>query len=239
MLQVTSEGTFKPFVSRVTMLVLQMKIKQILIPDKNFLTMKKMTLIFGLLFAALFMISCEKDKNNNKSGVLFPEKFTAIITGELKTEIEYDENKVIAAGNLMSDYSGEYLVITGTNNDPNIVINFYPPDDHPFSDDVISIQIKSKDPKPWARDKSYTTVYIAQHPYVDEYAIVSYWDESERRDYISSIRPESMGGKVKLWREGKLLKGEIKSLGLMSRDFRLIYLTINFELRPEDDDLTD
>jgi hypothetical protein len=48
-----------------------------------------------------------------------------------------------------------------------------------------------------------------------------------------------MGGKVKLWREGKLLKGEIKSLGLMSRDFRLIYLTINFELRPEDDDLTD
>jgi hypothetical protein len=237
--QAISEETSEPFGSRVMLLVLQKKIKQIPIPDKKLSTMKTKTSIIGLLFAALFIISCEKDKNTNKSGVLYPEKFTAIITGELKTEIGYDENKVIATGNQMSDYSGEYLVITGTNNDPNIVINFYPPDDHPFSDDVISIQIKSKDPKPWARDKSYTTVYIAQHPYVDEYAIVSYWDESERRDYISSIRPESMSGKVKLWREGKLLKGEIKSLGLMSRDFRLIHLTLDFELRPEDDDLTD
>jgi hypothetical protein len=48
-----------------------------------------------------------------------------------------------------------------------------------------------------------------------------------------------MSGKVKLWREGKLLKGEIRSLGLQSRDNRLIYLTLDFELRPGDDGLSD
>ena len=48
-----------------------------------------------------------------------------------------------------------------------------------------------------------------------------------------------MSKKVKLWREGKLLKGEIIGMGLQSRDNRLIYLTMNFEIRPEDDGLTD
>ena len=104
---------------------------------------------------------------------------------------------------------------------------------------MISVQIKANAPKPWTRDKQYTTVYFAQLQYVEEYAIVSYWDESERRDYISYNRPESMSGKVKLWREGKLLKGEIRSLGLQSRDNRLIYLTLDFELRPGDDGLSD
>ncbi|HCT69969.1 MAG TPA: hypothetical protein DF409_01815 [Bacteroidales bacterium] len=201
--------------------------------------MKILTSITGLLFAALFILSCEKDNSNNKSGVVNPEKFSAVITGELKTEIVYDEDKIVAAGNFLSDYSGEYLSITGTDHDPFIVLNFYPPDDHPFSDDVISVQIKANAPKPWTRDKQYTTVYFAQLQYVEEYAIVSYWDESERRDYISYNRPESMSGKVKLWREGKLLKGEIRSLGLQSRDNRLIYLTLDFELRPGDDGLSD
>lgn len=49
-----------------------------------------------------------------------------------------------------------------------------------------------------------------------------------------------MSSKVKLWREGKLLKGEIAlRIGLQSRDNYLIYITMNFELRPEDDGLTD
>lgn len=170
---------------------------------------------------------------------MYPEKFKAIITGELKTEIEYDENKVVAVGDLLSDYSGEYLVITAINQDVNMSIDFYPPDDHPFSDDVISIQIKSDTPKPWTREKQYTTVFYAQLQYVEEYAIVSYWDDSERRDYVSYNRPESMSGKVKVWREDKLLKGEIRRLGLQSADNRLIYLTLDFEIRPEDDDLTD
>ena len=201
--------------------------------------MKTLTFITGLCFTALFMISCEKDSKNNKSEVLNPEKFKAVITGEIKTEIEYDEQKVVTAGDLMSDYSSAYLAITGTNNDPFIVISLYPPDDHQYSDDVISIQIKSGTPKPWTKDNQYTTVYFAQLQYVEEYAIVSYWDDSEERDYISYNRPESMSGKVKVWREGKLLKGEIIRLGLQSHDNRLIYLTLNFELRPEDDDLTD
>ena len=56
--------------------------------------MKTLTFITGLCFTALFLISCEKDKNNNKSEVLNPEKFKAVITGELKTEIEYDEQYI-------------------------------------------------------------------------------------------------------------------------------------------------
>jgi len=49
-----------------------------------------------------------------------------------------------------------------------------------------------------------------------------------------------MSGKVKLWRDGKLLKGEIaQRIGLQSHDNQLMYITLNFELRPEDDDLTD
>jgi hypothetical protein len=49
-----------------------------------------------------------------------------------------------------------------------------------------------------------------------------------------------MSGKVKLWREGKLLKGEIATrIGLQSYDNRLVYITLEFELRPEDDGLSD
>jgi hypothetical protein len=203
-------------------------------------TMKSVIIVLTMLISAVFISSCGKDENSTKqTEVLSPEKFKAVITGELETEIEFDENKIVTAGDLLSDYSYEYLSITGTNNDPFIVLNFYPPDDHPHSDDVISIQIKSKEPKPWTRDHQYTTVYFAQLQYVEEYAIVSYWDDSEERDYISFNRPESMSGKVKVWREGKLLKGEVQRLGLQSHNNRLIYLTLNFEIRPEDDDLTD
>ena len=188
---------------------------------------------------ALFMMSCEKDKDNNKSDVINPETYKALITGEIKTEIEFDEQKIVAAGDFLKDYSSKYLSFTATNNDPFIVINFYPPDDHPYSDDVISIQIKAKEPKPWTRDGKYTTVYFAQLQYVEEYAIVSYWDTSEERDYVSYNRPESMSKKVKIWRDGKLLKGEIERMGLQSRDNKLIYLTMNFEIRPGDENLTD
>jgi hypothetical protein len=37
--------------------------------------MKTPTFNLCLFFAALFMISCEKDSNNNKSEVINPEKF--------------------------------------------------------------------------------------------------------------------------------------------------------------------
>jgi hypothetical protein len=204
--------------------------------------MKSKIILIMMLVATVFIASCGKDDDGtNQTDVINPEKFIAKITiGSETTDIEYDENKIVAAGNLLSDYSYEYLAITGTNNDPFIVINLYPPDDHPNSGDVISIQIKASAPKPWTRDKQYTTVYFAQLQYVEEYAIVSYWDDSEERDYISYNRPESMSGKVKLWREGKLLKGEIaQRIGLQSHDNRLMYITLNFELRPEDDDLTD
>jgi len=204
--------------------------------------MKSRITFIPILFAALFITSCGKDDDGtNQTDVINPEKFSAKIwIGNDITEIEYDENKVVAAGNLLSDYSYEYLAITGTNNDSFIVINLYPPDDHPNAGDVISIQISANAPKPWTREKQYTTVYFAQLQYVEEYAIVSYWDDSEERDYISFNRPESMSGKVKLWREGKLLKGEIaQRIGLQSHDNKLMYIALNFELRPEDDDLTD
>lgn len=202
--------------------------------------MKTQILIIGLFITSLFMMSCEKDKDNNKSAVINPEKFNAVITGEIETEIEFDEQKIVSSGDLLSDNSSEYLSFTATDNDPFIVLNFYPPDDHPNSGDVISIQILANAPKPWTRNNQYTTVYFAQLQYVEEYAIVSYWDDSEGRDYISFNRPESMSRNVKVWREGNLFKGETpQRIGLQSHDNRLIYITLNFELRPEDDDLTD
>ncbi|MDD2528570.1 MAG: hypothetical protein PHW35_12685 [Lentimicrobiaceae bacterium] len=202
--------------------------------------MKTQILIIGLVITSLFMMSCEKDKSNNKSDVINPEKFKAVITGEIETEIEFDEQKIVAAGDLLSDNSSAYLSFTATDNDPFIVLNFYPPDDHPNKDDRISIQIKAKDVKPWTKNGTYNTVYFAQLQYVEEYAIVSYWDESERRDYISFNRPESMSRNVKVWREGSLFKGEMaERIGLQSHDNRLIYIILNFELRPGDDGLTD
>lgn len=200
--------------------------------------MKTQVFIIGFLVTALAMMSCKKD-DNNKSDVINPEKFKAVITGAIETEIEFDEQKIVTAGDLLSDYSSEYLSFTATDNDPFIVINFYPPDDHPNKDDRISIQIKAKAIKPWTRDASYTTVYFAQLQYVEEYAIVNYWDDSEERDYISFNRPESMSKKVKIWREGKLLKGEVERMGLQSHDNRLIYVSLNFEIRPGDDGLSD
>lgn len=202
--------------------------------------MKIPTFIIGLFFTAPFMMSCEKDKSNNKSDVINPEKFKVVITGDINTEIEFDEQKIIAAGDFMRFSSSEYLSFTAVDSDPLMVLNFFPPDDHPNKDDRISIQIKARDYKPWTRNGTYNTTYFAQLQYAKEYAIVSYWDESERRDYISFNRPESMSRNVKVWREGKLFKGETpQRIGLQSHDNRLIYITLDFEIRPGDDGLSD
>ena len=202
--------------------------------------MKTQILIIGLFITSLFMVSCEKDKDNNKSEVINPEKFKAVITGEINTEIEFDEQKYVAAGDFMRFSSSEYLSFTAVNSDPLMVLNFFPPDDHPNKDDRISIQIKAEDLKPWTKNDTYNTTYFAQLIYADKYAVVSYWDESERRDYISFNRPESMSRYVKVSREGKLFKGELdQRIGLQSHDNRLIYITLDFEIRPGDDGLSD
>lgn len=197
-----------------------------------------------ILFAAVFITSCGKDDDGtNQTSILNPERFKAKITygtGTEFDEIEFDEGKLVTAGNILTDDSDSYLAITATDLDASMTINFYPPDNSPLKDDVISIMIYTQQLKPWSRDKTYTTVYVAQHPYVEEYAVVSYWDGSEERDFLSSNRPESMSGKVKLWREGKMLKGEIATrIGLQSYDNRLVYITMEFKLRTEDDGLTD
>jgi hypothetical protein len=206
--------------------------------------MKSKITLITMLIAAVFFTSCGKDDDGTKqTSVLNPEKFKAKITygtGTEFDEIEFDEGKLVTAGNILTDDSDSYIMITATNLDASMTINFYPPDNSPLKDDVISITIYTQQLKPWTRDKTYTTVYVAQHPYVEEYAVVSYWDGSEERDFLSSNRPESMSGKVKLWREGKMLKGEIATrIGLQSYDNRLVYITMEFELRPEDDGLTD
>ena len=202
--------------------------------------MKTQILIIGLFITSLFMVSCEKDKDNNKSEVINPEKFKAVITGEINTEIEFDEQKYVAAGDFMRFSSSEYLSFTAVDSDPLMVLNFFLPDDHPNKDDRISIQIKAKDYKPWTKNGTYNTTYFAQLIYADKYAVVSYWDESERRDYISFNRPESMSRYVKVSREGKLFKGELdQRIGLQSHDNRLIYITLDFEIRPGDDGLSD
>lgn len=200
----------------------------------------KLTLITFLM--AIILISCED--GNSPTGVLNPEKFTAVITGEVNTEITFDEDKLLAVAGGNQDFEDEastYLAITATNMDVSMLINLYPPPNHPRSNDVISIQIKSNVPKPWTRDKEYTTPYINQLQNFDEYAIVSYWNDEERRDYVSYYRFESSNDKIKIWREGKMLKGEIRGLKLANfSDSRYVTIErLDFELRPEDDDLTD
>lgn len=103
-----------------------------------------------MLFAAVFITSCGKDDNGTKqTDVINPEKFTAKITiGNETTEIEYDEDKLVTAGNILTDYSESYLAITSTNLDTDMTINFYPPDNHPLKDDVISIMIVTSQLKP-------------------------------------------------------------------------------------------
>ncbi len=204
--------------------------------------MKTLKLPLITFFVSFLMISCED--SNSPTGVLNPEKFTAIIKGEIDTEITYDEDKVVAAavGNQeFIDEASTYLAITAANSDSFMVINLYPPADHSRSNDVISIQIKSNSPKPWTRDKEYTTPYINQLQNFEEYAIVSYWNDEERRDYVSYYRFQSSNDKVKLWREGRMLKGVI--IGHTMANFNgSRFLTIerlDFELRPEDDGLTD
>lgn len=199
----------------------------------------KFTLIAFLM--AIILISCED--SNSPTGVLNPEKFSAVVVGDVSTEITFDEDKLVAVagGQDFEDEASSYLAITATNMDASMVINLYPPPNHPRSNDVISIQIKSNAPKPWTRDKEYTTAYINQLQNFEEYAIVNYWNDEDRRDYVSFYRLESQNHKIKIWREGKLLKGEIRGLRLaIFNASRMVTIErLDFELRTEDDDLTD
>ncbi|WP_373522817.1 hypothetical protein [Aquiflexum sp.] len=198
----------------------------------------KLTLITFLL--SILLISCED--SNSPTGVINPEKFTAVVVGDVSTEITFDEDKLmaVAGGADFEDESNSYLAITPSG-ESSMVINLYPPDNHPRSNDVISITIKTITPKPWTRDKEYTTAYINQLQNFEEYAIVSYWNDEDRRDYVSYYRFESSNDKIKLWREGRLLKGSIRVLQLTNfNGSRMVTIErLDFELRPEDDDLTD
>ncbi|WP_158856442.1 hypothetical protein [Lunatibacter salilacus] len=204
--------------------------------------MKTLKLPMIAFLMSILLVSCEDD--NSPTGVLNPEKFTAVITGDVNTEITYDEDKFVAVAGGNQDFEEEastYLAITAGNSDASMVINLYPPADHPRSNDVLSISIKTNASKPWTKDKEYTTAYINQLQNFEEYAIVSYWSDEDRRDYVSFYRFESSNGKVKLWREGRLLKGSIRVLKLAtfngSRNVTIERL--DFEMRPEDDDLID
>ena len=203
--------------------------------------MKTLKLLIITFLISIFLISCED--SNSPTGVLNPEKFTAVVVGDVSTEITFDEDKLVAVAGEQDfeDEASSYLAITATNMDASMVINLYPPPNHPRSNDVISIQIKSNAPKPWTRDKEYTTAYINQLQNFEEYAIVSYWNDEDRRDYVSYYRFESSNDKIKLWRDGKLLKGKIRGLRLaIFNASRMVTIErLDFELRPEDDDLMD
>jgi hypothetical protein len=58
---------------------------------------------------------------------------------------------------------------------------------------------------------------------------------------VSFYRFESQNHKIKIWREGKMLKGEIRGLKLaIFNGSRIVTIErLDFELRPEDEDLTD
>lgn len=198
--------------------------------------------VLSLFLICSICIACDKDEPNPT--IKDPEKFEAVFSGDLKGEMVYDESKYVgvsAANSPLTDDFDSYVAITGVQMDPVITINFYPPDDHPRSSDVISITIKSKDPKPWALDKEYRTPYINQLLNYPDHAIVSYWNGEDRVDYISFYTFENTNSIVKVWREGGLLKGEIKALKLynFNGNRRLNLERLVFQVRPEDDDLKD
>ncbi|MCC5930888.1 MAG: hypothetical protein JJU28_16710 [Cyclobacteriaceae bacterium] len=198
---------------------------------------------FALFTIVIFIFStaCSEEDGSTTLGSNF-EMFELKTSGDINTEITYDERKYSAAGTsaFLKDFE-TYLSITGTNNDPIITIVLYPPPGHERENDVLGITIRSDEPKPWTLNKSFKTAYIQQLAFDTNHAIISYWDGELERDYISFYRLENSNSNVILKREGVLLKGSISgTIALATFNGRLVRLEkLEFQIRPADDDLSD
>lgn len=207
--------------------------------------MKTKLLAGALLLILLQVLGCKKDFVNKSGNLPDPEQYELKANNNDPTfTYSYDESKYVGAstgGNNEDDFDTYLDLIPGGRSSNTMTVILYPPPGHARTGDALAITIKSEKYDPWTFDNNYNTTYIAQIPYTSRYAQVSYWDDANEIDYISSNRPENMSKQVILKRIGNLLHGEIKSLTLVDNSGNRSF-TINdlrFQVRPSDNPLID
>ena len=161
------------------------------------------------------------------------------MSGDVSGTIVYDESKYVALGTSgpLSDDFDTYLMVTATEFDRTMTLNFYPPDDDPRVGDVFSLTIKASQLKPWTMDNDYPAPHISQLQQFDDHIIVSYYNADQGIDYVSYYRFENTSKTVKIWTDGELLKGELS--GIILANFngsrQVTIQNFNFQLRPRDE----
>lgn len=189
-----------------------------------------------LLFISFLAFSCQKEDDVQPFDY---EYFSVDITGDISGKIVYDESKYVGTEgeSLLTDDFDTYLMITASEFDRIMTLNFYPPDDNPRAGDVLSVTIRGKELKPWTQSDQYTTAYINQLQQYDGYAIVSYWNEAEQRDYVSYYRFENTSNSVKIETDGDMLTGEVKSMTLatFNGSHQITIRDFTFRMRPGDE----
>ena len=121
-----------------------------------------------------------------------------------------------------------------------MTLNFYPPDDNPRAGDVLSVTIKAPEVKPWTQSNEYITAYINQLQQYDSYAIVSYWNDVEERDYVSYYRFENTSNSVLIETDGDMLTGEVTNMTLatFNGSHQITIRDFTFRMRPGDEGWT-
>lgn len=192
-----------------------------------------------LLLISVVAFSCQKDDDMEPFDY---EYFSVDITGDVSGNIVYDESKYVGTEGetLLTDDFDTYLMVTATEFDRTMTLNFYPPDDNPRAGDVLSVTIKAPELKPWTQSNEYITAYINQLQQYDDYAIVSYWNDAEERDYVSYYRFENTSNSVIIETDGDMLTGEVASMTLatFNGSHQITINDFTFRMRPGDEGWT-
>lgn len=187
----------------------------------------------------IFCLACGKEDDIKR---VDSEYFSLEVSGDVSGTIVYDESKYVALGTSgpLSDDFDTYLMVTATEFDRTMTLNFYPPDDDPRAGDVFSLTLKASQLRPWTLANDYPTPHISQLQQFDDHIIVSYYNADQGIDYVSYYRFENTSKLVKIWTEGELLKGELN--GIILANFngsrQITVQGFNFQLRPRDEGLS-
>ncbi|MHA7129504.1 hypothetical protein [Algoriphagus namhaensis] len=195
----------------------------------------------NLIFLTLLSLCLACGKEDDVK-VVDSEYFSLEVAGDVSGTIVYDESKYVAAGSSspLSDDFDTYLMVTASEFDRTMTLNFYPPDDHPRAGDIFSLTIKASQLKPWTLENEYITPHISQLQQYDDHIIVSYYNRERNVDYVSYYLFENTSKEVKIWTEGELLKGELTGIKLanFNGSRQITVRDFNFQLRPRDEGLS-
>lgn len=193
----------------------------------------------SLSLILIFCLACGKEDDIK---LVDSEYFSLEVNGDVSGTIVYDESKYVAlgTGGPLSDDFDTYLMVTATEFDRTMTLNFYPPDDDPRAGDVFSLTLKASQLKPWTLDNDYPTPHISQLQQFDDHIIVSYYNAEQGIDYVSYYRFENTSKTVRIWTEGELLRGELSGIVLanFNGSRQLTVRDFNFQLRPRDEGLS-